>query len=266
MSQASSCEIVPGDRPGTFVLRLDGMNQSHVDLRDPLHLEFEYVRRIGDVLDACAPDGAPLRVVHVGGAAMTVPRYVAATRPRSAQVVLEPATEVTDRVREEVPLPPRSGIKVRPVDGRRGIAELRDRYAEVVVVDAFAAGRVPGELVTEAFFRDVARVLDAAGTLVLNVTDRAPFGWARRVVAGLRAAFPEVMLTAEPATLRARRLGNLVLVASRGPVPLAALQQRAVSAASPYRVLDGRAVSDSFGGGTPYMPADAEPSPAPVDR
>jgi spermidine synthase len=262
----TSCEIVPGERPGTFVLRLDGMNQSHVDLLHPLHLEFEYVRRIGDVLDACAPDGAPVRVVHVGGAAMTLPRYVAASRPRSPQVVLEPATDVTERVREELPLPARSGIKVRPVDGLRGVAELRDGYAEVVVVDAFAGGRVPGDLVTDAFFGDVARVLDAGGTLVLNVTDRAPFGWTRRVVAGLRTAFPELMLTAEPATLRARRLGNLVVVASRGPVPLAALQARSASAAAPYRVLDGRAVSDSFGGGTPFTPVDTEPSPAPVGR
>lgn len=260
------CEIVPGDRPGTFVLRLDGMSQSHVDLRHPQHLEFEYVRRIADVLDACASIGAPVRVVHVGGAAMTLPRYVAATRPRSAQVVLEPAVEVTERVREELPLPPRSGIKVRPVDGRRGIAEFRDGYAEVVVVDAFAGGRVPGELVTEEFFGDVARVLSAEGLLVLNVTDRAPFGWTRRVVAGLRAVFAELMLTVEPATLRARRLGNLVLVASCGPVPLAALQARSASSASPYRVLDARAVSDSFGGGTAFTIADAEPSPVPARR
>lgn len=266
MRPAAACEIVPGDRPGSFVLRLDGMSQSHVDLRHPLHLEFEYVRRIGDVLDAAAPAGAPVRVVHVGGAGLTLPRYVAASRPRSAQVVLEPDTDLTERVRTELPLPPRSGIKVRPVDGRRGVAELRDGHAEVVVLDAFAGGRVPGDLVTVRFFNDVARVLDAGGLFVLNLTDRAPFGWTRRVVAGLRTVFPELMLTAEPATLRARRLGNLVVVASRGPVPLAALQQRARTAAAPYRVLDARAVSDSFGGGTPFTEADAEPSPAPEDR
>jgi hypothetical protein len=74
------------------------------------------------------------------------------------------------------------------------------------------------------------------------------------------------MLTAEPATLRARRLGNLVLVASRGPVPLDALRQRSVSAAAPYRVLDAGQVSDGFGGGTPFTRSDTEPSPPPVDR
>lgn len=255
------CEIEPGDRPGTFVLRMAGMSQSHVDLRHPLRLEFDYVRRMGDLVDACAPLGAPVRVVHVGGAAMTLPRYVAAARPRSAQVVLEPESTVTDLVRAELPLPPRSGIKVRPLDGRRGIAELRDGYAELVLLDAFAGARVPGELVTVEYFRDLARVLDGAGLLVLNLTDRSPFGWSRRVIAGLRSVFGEVMLTAEPATLRARRLGNLVVAASRGTVPVDAIRHRAASASSPYRVLDQAEVSDTFGGGTPFTDADTEPSP-----
>ena len=259
-------EIVPGDRPGTFLLRMAGMNQSHVDLRDPLHLEFEYVRRIADVIDAAASPGAPLRVVHVGGAALTLPRYVAAARPRSAQVVLEPAADVTELVRAELPLPPRSGIKVRPLDGRRGIAGLRDRYADLVILDAFADAQVPGELVTLEFFRDVARVLDPAGLFVLNLTDRAPFGWARRVVAGLRAVFTGLLLTAEPATLRARRPGNLVVVASRGALPVDVLRHRSTGAAAPYRVLDAGLVSDGFGGGTPFTAVDTEPSPPLSDR
>lgn len=265
MAGPQLCEIVPGDRPGTYVLRLDGMNQSHVDLAHPTRLEFEYVRRIGDVLDVAAPAGQPLRVVHVGGAAMTLPRYVAAIRPHSAQVVLEPATAVTELVRQELPLPQRSGIKVRPLGGRPGIAELRNEYAEVVVLDAFAQAKVPGELVTREFFADVARVLDAQGLFVLNLTDRAPFHWTRRVIAALRETFPQLMLTAEPATLRARRIGNLVVVASRGEVPLAALQARSAKSPAPYKVLDASQVSDGFGGGVPFTTTDTESSPPPLD-
>jgi spermidine synthase len=256
------CEIVPGDRPGSHVLRLSGMSQSYVDLEDPTRLVFEYVQRMADVIDASAPAGEPLRIVHVGGAALTLPRYVAATRPGSAQVVLEPATDVTELVRRELPLPRRSGIKVRAVDGRRGVAALRDGHAQLLLLDAFADARVPAELVTVEFFDDVARVLDG-GVFVLNLTDRAPFGWSRRVVAGLRRVFTTVVLTAEPATLRARRLGNLVVVASRGPVPLDVLGARAASAAAPYRLLDAGQVSDGFGGGTPFTDADSAPSPPP---
>ena len=256
-------EIVTGDRPGSFVLRMSGMDQSHVDLDDPTRIVFDYVRRLADVVDAVAPAGEPLRVVHVGGAAMTLPRYVAATRPRSAQVVLEPAADVTALVREQIPLPRTSGIKVRDVDGRTGIAALRDGFAELVVVDAFAEARVPGELVTTAYVADLLRVVGPTGVVAFNLTDRAPFGWTRRAVAAIRSAFPSVLLTAEPATLRAKRLGNLVVVASGGPVPVDALRTRAASSPAPYRVLDAGAVSDSFGGGTPFTDDDTEPSPAP---
>lgn len=260
---ATYAQILPADRPGSFVLRMSGMDQSHVDLHDPTRLVFEYVRRLGDVVDAVAPPGESLRVVHVGGAGLTLPRYVAATRPRSSQVVLEPAEDVTDLVRRELPLPRQSGIKVRPADGRSGLAALRDASADLVLVDAFADARVPASLVTREAYAELARVVGAAGVVALNLTDRAPFGWTRRAVAALRTAFPQVLLTAEPATLRARRAGNLVVVASAAALPLDALRRRATTAGSPYRVLDAAAVSDSFGGGTPFIDADAQPSPAP---
>jgi hypothetical protein len=255
-------EISPTDRPGAFVLRMDGRDQSHVDLDDPTRLEFDYVRRIGDVLDAWGVPGDPMRVLHVGGAAMTLPRYVAHTRPRSAQVVLEPAVEVTEQVRRELPLPRRSGIKVRPVDGRNGLAELRDGALDAVVVDAFADGRVPGDLVTAECAAAYARVLAEDGLLLLNLVDRAPFAWTRRVVAAVATTLPAQLLSAEPATLRGRRPGNLLLVAGRTTVPLAELRARAATGAAPYRVLDSAQLRDTLGGGAAFVDADTAPSPA----
>ena len=249
------------ERAGAHLLRIGGRDQSHVDLADPARLEFDYVRRIGDVLDAYGEPGTPIRVLHVGGAAMTLPRYVAATRPRSAQVVLEPAAEVTELVRRELPLPRGSGIKVRPVDGRTGLGAVRDASLDAVVLDAYDDGRVPADLVTAECAAEVARVLAPGGLHLLNLADRAPFAWTRRVVAAVRTALPQVMLSAEPATLRGRRPGNLLLVASTGPVPLAALRARAASSPAPYRVLDAAQVSDAVGGGRPFTDADTEPSP-----
>ena len=236
-------EIVPTERPNAYVLRVDGADQSHVDLDDPTRLEFDYVRRMGDVLDAWQPAGEPLRIVHVGGAAMTLPRYVAVTRPRSSQIVLEPAAELTELVRSELPLPRHSGIKVRPLDGRTGTAELRENSADVVILDAFDGARVPADLVTTEYFESLSRTLTNSGWFLLNLTDRAPFAWTRRVVAGLRTVFPELMVSAEPATLRGRRFGNLLVVASRAPVPVTSLRQRAASSVAPYRVLDAAQVS-----------------------
>lgn len=255
-------EIVPDGAAGCYVVRIDGRDQSYVDLSDPTRLAFDYVRRIGDVLDAVAPEGVPIRVVHAGGAGLTLPRYVAVTRPTSAQVVLEPATEVTARVREALPLPRRSGIKVRAIDGAAGIAALREDYADVLVVDAFEEGRVPRDLLVLEHFTEVARVLAPQGCYLLNLADRAPFALARDVIAGLREVFSTVMVSAEPATLRGRRPGNLLVTAGRGDVPLDELRRRAASSESPYQVLDDRRVRDTLGGGTPLRNVVPERSEA----
>ena len=243
-------EITEGDRPGSWVLWLDGMAQSAVDPDDPTWLAFDYVRRVADVLDVVAAPAEPLRVLHVGGAAMTLPRYVAHTRPRSTQIVLEPDVALVEEVRRALPLPPRSGIKVRPVDGATGLPAVRDGSMDVVVLDAFAGGSVPHELLGTSFLAEVRRVLGPGGVLVANVADRSPFPLVRRAMAGIRETFGDVVVGAEPATLKGRREGNLVLVAGAA-VPADALRRRAASGAAPYRVFVGTPVLDSFGGGRP---------------
>jgi hypothetical protein len=248
--QDRSVEIRETDRPGAFLVRLAGRDQSLVDLVDPTRLDFDYVRRMGDVLDAVAEPGTPLRVVHVGGAGLTLPRYVACTRPGSRQTVLEPHEELTARVRELLPLPRRSGIRVRAADGRTGLATLPAGSVDVVVLDAYDDGRVPAELLTVECFDVVAAALAPGGVLLANLSDRAPFGLTRDAVAGLEHRFAELLVSAEPATLRGRRPGNLLVVA--GPLRAArpALSRSASSSAAPYRVVSGGRVRDSFGGGT----------------
>jgi len=256
--------LVPdGTRPRAWTLRVGRTDQSYVDLDDPLRLEFDYVQRIADVLDCLAPEGQRLTVVHVGGAALTLPRYVAATRPRSPQVVLEPDAELTELVRTHLPLPRQSGIKVRSDDGRTGIAALRDGYADVVVLDAFAGSRVPAELTTASFLADVRRVLGDEGTLLANLTDRGPFGYARRVLAGVAAAFPHVLFSAEPATLKGRRFGNVILTASAAPLPTVEIAGRAGRSPYPYRVLHGARLDQLLASARPFTEDESEPSPVP---
>lgn len=261
MSLPPETEIV---RDGTgYLLRVGGADQSFVDLDDPTHLEFDYVQRMADVIDLLGEPGAPMRFVHVGGAGLTLPRYVTSTRPTSAQIVLEPAEELTALVRDQLPLPRRSGIKVRPVDGVAGLAAMPDAHADVIVLDAFDGARVPGHLVTVDAFAEVARVLTGHGTLLANLGDTAPFAWSRRALAGLRPALPHVMVSAEPATLKGRRFGNLLVVASRADVPAADLRRRAAGSPFPYTVLGPDELSSRLGGGAPFTAEDTEPSPAP---
>lgn len=253
-------EVRPADPHGAgYLVRLDGRDQSHVDLADPTRLVFDYVRRLGDVIDAWGRPRAPVRAVHVGGGGLTLPRYLSATRPRSSQVVLEPDEALTSLVRRELPLPVRSGIKVRATGGRRGLRDVAAARTDLVVLDAFAAGRLPPELSTREWFADVARVLTPGGWLLANLADRAPWWHTRRVLAGVRGVLPEVLVAAEPSTLKGRRSGNLLVVASRGAVPLAALRGSSTRGSLPYRVVAPAAVRDTLGGGAPFTDAEVVP-------
>jgi hypothetical protein len=261
---ADGARLVPDlAYPRAFTLRVGRTDQSYVDLDDPLRLEFDYVQRVVDVLDSVAEPERGLRVVHVGGAAMTVPRYVAATRPTSAQIVLEPDIELTTFVRHHLPLPTRSGIKVRGIDGRCGIAELRDGYADMVVIDAFVGARVPADLTTSEFLSDVRRALNDHGVLIINVTDRGPLSYAQRVLAGVRLAFPHVLLCAESSTLKGRRFGNVIIVGSATPLPYAAIAERAGCPPFPYRVLRGARLSQLLANSVPFGSEDSAESPEP---
>jgi spermidine synthase len=246
-----------------YTLRVGRADQSYVDLDDPLRLEFDYLQRLADLIDCAAEPGKRLRVVHVGGAAMSLPRYVAATRPWSAQLVLEPDAELTAFIRAYLPLPQRSGIKVRAVDGRSGITALREGQADLVIIDAFVGTRVPAELTTAEYFADVCRVLSPTGTMMINLTDRGPLSYARRVLAGLTSSFTHRLLCAEPSTLKGRRFGNVILAGSSAALPVSKVADRAGRPPYPYRVVHGARLDQLVAKAAPFTDADAQWSPEP---
>jgi spermidine synthase len=246
-----------------FTLRVGRTDQSYVDLDDPRRLEFDYLEQIAVVVDTAAPPGEPVRVVHIGGAAMSLARYVAATRPRSAQLVFEPDAELTAFVRTHLPLPARSGIRVRAMEGRSGLVGLRDASADLVIMDAFVGPRTPAELTTLECWTDLRRVLKADGTMIANITDRGPLSYARRVLAGLAACFDHRLLMAEPSTLKGRRFGNVILVGSGRPLATDEIAAAAGHGLYPYRVLSGARLTQLLAQAVPFTDRDAEESPLP---
>ena len=247
------------------MLLVEGTPQSHVDLDDPTHLEFEYVRRLGHVLDLAAEPGKALDVVHLGGGALTLPRYVAVTRPGSRQRVVEIDQALTDLVREHLPLPRGARVRVRADDARVGLAALRDRSADVVVTDVFAGARTPAHLTSAEFAAEVHRALRLGGVYAANVADGPPLTFARTQVATLRAVFRHVCLLAEPGTLRGRRFGNLVAVASDVELPIDGFVRRCARDPMPARVVHGGDLLRFAGTTRPVHDADAVDSPEPPD-
>lgn len=256
-------EFIPDpERVGAFVLRMGVTDQSYVDPGDPLHLEFDYVARFAEALAAWRPPPERIRILHLGGGGLTLPRFVSVTRPTSAQVVCEPDAELTAAVREHVPLPPRSGIKVRAQGGREGVAACADDSFDAVVLDAFAGGSVPAELTTLEFLADVARVLAPGGLFAANIADQAPFDWSRRAVAGVLSRFPDAAAGALTGTWRGRRYGNIVVLGGER-LNVAHLARRAAGAAFPYRWQARPELERWIAGARPFTDADARPSMPP---
>ncbi|MEP7194866.1 MAG: fused MFS/spermidine synthase [Actinomycetota bacterium] len=264
MSQdhAEQIELVPDDdgRGGVTVM-MDGSPQSHVNLADPGSLGFEYIAHFAAVIDTL-PAG-PLGVTHIGGAGLTLARYLNAERPGSPQIVLEPRAEVTELVRRELPLPRQHRIRVRPLDGLTGVAQLADASADVVVLDAYADGRVPAELTTVEFIADVSRVLKPNGTMMVNIADEPEMAYLRRVYAGLVTVFGQVALIGTHEILKRKRFGNTVAVASHSPLDIGALRRRVARMPFPTGLRDGDQLARQFAGSAPLTVADSAQSPPP---
>ncbi|MEU3914172.1 MULTISPECIES: fused MFS/spermidine synthase [unclassified Streptomyces] len=257
-------ELTPDrERARAWTLLIDGAPQSHVDLDDPGYLDFAYQRRIGHLIDLAAPARQPLNVVHLGGGALTLARYTAAARPRSAQQVVEVDSALVAFVREHLPLDPQARIRVRAVDARAGLAKVPDGWADLVIADVFSGARTPAHLTSAEFLDDVRRALSPTGWYVANLADGPPLAHLRAQVATAASRFERLALAADPVVWRGKRFGNAVLVASDQELPVAEFTRRVASDPHPGRVEHGRGLTDFTGGAAPVSDASATASPPP---
>ncbi len=269
LGQPDAVELLadPG-RPRAWTLLVGSTPQSYVDLDDPQYLEFEYMRRIGHVLDLAGPAGTPLRVLHLGGGALSLARYVAATRPGSAQLAVDDDAEMVDLVRERLPVRQRGQrtagrIRMRVGDARAVLRTLPAASFDVLIADLFAGARTPAHLVSVEFTTLARDVLAPAGIFAANIGDGAPLAHTRARVATTRAVFRDSCLIAEPAVLRGRRFGNLVLTAADTSLPAAELTRRVAADPFPARLLHGAELDRFASGARPVTDARAVLSPLP---
>ncbi|WP_230882386.1 spermidine synthase [Planomonospora sp. ID91781] len=249
------------DRPSGWVVSSGGVPQSYVDLDDPTYLDFEYVQLMALVIDLL--DEGPLDAVHVGGCACTLPRYVAATRPGSRQIVAEPDGGLVQLVRDQLRLKSVPRLKVKILDGRSATAGLADGSADLLVLDAFSGAMMPLDLATSEYMGEVARVLRPSGTLLVNIADGKGLAFARRVLATIGGTFRHVAMLAEPGVLRGRRFGNLIAAASPAALPLAGLTRRAAGGLTQARCLHGEELSRFVAGAPPLNDGDSVVVPVP---
>jgi hypothetical protein len=221
-------------RPSGWLLRQDDMDASYVDLADPLHLEFDYLRWIRIVLRVARAR----RILHIGGGACALARALAAEDPGGRQEVCEVDADVLALAREHMGLRRARGLHVRHAEGRAYIAGQPAASWDAVVIDAFVGAAVPRRLITMQALIDVARVAPLA---LINVVDNRAARDVHAVAAGLAHAYPHVWSLGG-------RAGNTVVGASVATLDLRRIAAGVAADASPARLTAPRAMAHRIAG------------------
>ena len=213
------------------------MEASYVDLADPTHLEFDYMRWMRIVLRLAKAR----RVLHVGGGACALARALAAENPEGRQEVCERDPDVLALAREHFGLRRTRGLRVRVADGRAFIAAQARGSWDAIAIDAFIAATIPRRLITAQAFTDAARVAPLA---LVNVLDDRSAREVRTVAAGMAAAYPLVWALGG-------RAGNTVVVGSVARLELERIAALVAADPSPARVTAPEAMARGVAGMVP---------------
>lgn len=214
-----TCELIP-DRfnPNGWVLHINGVPSSHIDLSDPARLDFEYMRWISSLATSQWASSYRLRVLHLGGGACSLARSFTATFPESRQVVVELDGALAGYVRDWFDLPRAPFLRIRVGEARAVTETLSENSRDLIIRDVFAGSRTPAPLTTSEFVGHAKRVLDAGGVYVVNCGDAPDLVMARRETATISAAFAHTVIIADPAMLKGRRYGNVIIAGSDAPL------------------------------------------------
>ncbi|RFA16108.1 hypothetical protein B7R22_04410 [Subtercola boreus] len=270
----------------TYRLTVDGVPQSQICLADPTLVDFDYARHIARAIDTRAAAGVPLVFAHLGAGALTLPRYVQATRPGSVQYAVESEAERTIDVLGILPLGEGSDVRLlfgdarAIVDGGAGSDSGNPRApwvsADVTVVDLWAGSTIGSQVASIEFYTQLESMCAPGGMLAVNLLDGPGCAYIRRQAASLSLLFDHVVVTMdrrmfddtrpdpEPHSIPDPvRAGNIVILASNRSLDLLAAPGWPVGDHNPPRVLAGHELRNWISGAKPMTDLDATDSPSP---
>ena len=251
LEAAGLCAEIAPDRfiESGWVLSIDGNEQSHVNLAHPEEIFYEYLRRIGNVVDVVAPTGASITAVHLGAGALTLARYIAATRPGSLQIAVEYERELPCFVLEALPLPPGARVRIVIDDARAALPDVAEPgTVDVVVLDVFTGREAPVHLTEVSFYAEAAQLLAPGGVMVVNVGDEPGLAFFADQARAMRSVFADVWCLADRRLFTGHHPGNLILVGGRSPLPWEWAAYFEAAGPHPVGVLDGQGVAELIEG------------------
>jgi spermidine synthase len=193
-------EIAVVDEKHLRHLRVDGVDQTTIDLRDPDALPMPYLQAasLGPLL-ADAPDSALLIGLGGGGFVRFLERRFPAMRIEAVEI--DPAVV---RVASEffgIRAGPRLAIHVE--DGAAYLSKRRARAGaepyDVIFLDGYTGAAIPAHLTRAAFFEDVRAQVAASGVVVANLGLESREE-EERILARFAAVFPGRCLQVRPHT------------------------------------------------------------------
>jgi hypothetical protein len=264
------CELVADQDNSTgWLLKINGVMSSHIDLADPLFLDFEYMRWMAALIESrWPPSGSSpgtalkLRGLHLGGGACSLARYFHAVYPDARQVVVELDGKLADYVRGWFDLPKAPLLRLRVGEAREVTESLTGQTRDVIIRDVFAGSLTPRPLTTREFNSHVRRVLAPGGLYVANSGDAPGLLNAREDAATIADSFKHTMIIADPAMLKGRRYGNMVMAGSDLPFDDdPGLARRLLGGAVPAHIWNDAKVR-AFAAGSPVRRDPKAPAPA----
>ncbi|GGG77301.1 spermidine synthase [Corynebacterium pelargi] len=250
-------------QPGAWEVLVNGVPSSHIH-PDPLQLEFEYMRWMAEMLawfESTAVPEHQLRLTHLGGGACSLARYCCARWPNARNTVIELDEKLTQLVRQWFDLPRAPQLKIRAAEARESVEAFQPHSRDVIIRDVFLGNRTPERCSSVEFMQACARSLAPGGLYLANCGDHRDLHLAKSELRSMQEVFAHTACIADPAMLKGRRYGNIVLIGSDRPLPqdtaLQQIQRNLLAGAVPAQYKDQRWTSDfSSAGSVLYDPAD----------
>ncbi len=207
--------------PGAWEVLVNGVLSSHIAV-DPSQLEFEYMRWIAASVTYHIDhhlDETKVRITHLGGGACTLARYFVDRYPRSRNTLVELDADLARLVRDWFDLPRAPQLKIRVGDAFTVSQSFVPASRDVIIRDVFAGDQTPPNLRNDEFFHAVHRSLAPSGIYIANCGDHRDLQLAKSELRAMSQVFDHLGAIADPAMLKGRRYGNIILIGSDTPLP-----------------------------------------------
>lgn len=151
---------------------LDHLVHSYTDLKDPLYLEYEYIRIYEEWVRWKAKKKDSFKALFLGGGGYTFPRFIEAKYPKAEIQVVEIDPEITRVVHQYLGISENTRIQSFNEDGRWFVMNCKEKESfDFIFGDAFNDLSIPYHLTTKEFAIQLKSLLKPDGILLANVID-----------------------------------------------------------------------------------------------